>query len=65
MVIVDYAYPCMMAEKALKDAHNYMLDNKYDEALATTMAAIVESKLMYNAIMHQREDAIDREKMRV
>jgi len=26
--VIDYAMPCMMAEKALKDLHNAVLDQK-------------------------------------
>ncbi len=53
--IVDYAYPCMMAEKALKDLHNAMLRNDYDAALEHALAAMTEAKLTYNAIRHAKE----------
>lgn len=55
MEIVDYARPAMMAEKALKDMHNAMLEHKYDSALAFALQAIVESKIAYNAIKHEKE----------
>jgi hypothetical protein len=48
--IVDYAFPAMMAEKALKDAHLFMLANMYDEAAEQTLEAIVQTKLLLNAI---------------
>ena len=56
----DYAYPCMMAENSLKEVHQLMLANKYDDALlesaitvtyiADMMAAIKEMKARDYAI---------------
>jgi len=48
--IVDYAFPAMMAEKALKEAHLFMLAHMYDEAAEQTLNALAETKLMLNAI---------------
>jgi hypothetical protein len=58
--IIDYAYPCMMAERALKKAHDAMLENDYDEAIEHTLAAITEAKLMYNSIkiMQEKNNAL-------
>lgn len=52
--IKDYAYPCMMAEKALKEVHRHMLSKQNDQALdectkaitaiAELMAAIKDNK---------------------
>ena len=52
--IKDYAYPCMKAEHALKEAHICMLNKEYEDALdectkaityiAEMMAAIKEAK---------------------
>jgi len=53
--LVDYAYPCMMAENALKEAHIHMLNREYDEAIEQALKAMVETKLMINAIKHMRE----------
>ena len=55
-LMVDYAYPCMMAERALKDAHDAMLDRGYDEAIEHTLKAMVEVKLMLNAIKEMKEN---------
>jgi hypothetical protein len=52
--IVDYAYPCMMAEKALKDLHAAMLHNDYDEAMEHALIAMAEAKLTYNAIRYAK-----------
>jgi hypothetical protein len=55
--IVDYAFPAMMAEKALKDAHLFMLARMYDEAAEQTLTALAETKLMLNAINDMKERA--------
>ena len=55
MEIVDYAYPCMMAEKALKDLHEAMLRKHYDAAIEHAMKAMVEVKMTLNAIRHEKE----------
>lgn len=55
MAIVDYAYPCMMAEKALKELHQAMLQNDMDTALEHALVAMAEAKLTYNAIRDMKE----------
>jgi hypothetical protein len=55
MAIVDYAKPCMDAEKALKDAHNAVLENNFDEAMTKTMDALVSVRLMQGALRHMKE----------
>lgn len=54
-LMVDYAYPCMMAEHALKEAHIRMLNKEYDEAIEHTLKAMAEVKLMLNAIKEMKE----------
>lgn len=56
-VLVDYAHPTMMAERALKDMHNAMLDRKYEAAIEHGMLALVEVKLAINSIKHTMETA--------
>ena len=53
---IDYAYPCMMAERDLKDGHDAMLDRGYDEAIEHTLKAMAEVKLMLNAIKEMKEN---------
>jgi hypothetical protein len=55
MTIIDYAYPMMAAEKALKDAHHMMLEKKYDEALEEMNKALVEARITINSIRHMKE----------
>jgi hypothetical protein len=54
-LMIDYAYPCMMAEKAIKQAHEHMLERQYDEAIEAALGAIAETKLMINAIKDMKE----------
>jgi hypothetical protein len=55
MGIVDYAMPCMMAEKALKQAHDAVLDNDLDAAIEHTLEAIVEARLMLSSLKVMKE----------
>lgn len=57
--VVDYALPCMLAETALKDAHNAALHGDLVKAMDYTIQAITESKLMLNSliVMKEKEDA--------
>ena len=55
MAIVDYARPCMLAENALKAAHDAMLEKDYAEAIEQGFAALAETKLMINSIKDMQE----------
>ena len=55
MSLVDYAMPCMMVERAMKELHNAMLERNYDKALEHAKIAIVEAKMTYNSILHEKE----------
>jgi hypothetical protein len=46
----DYAYPCMMAEKALKDLHEAMLMNQHREAVEAGLRALDETVRAIDAI---------------
>lgn len=54
-VLIDYAEPCMAAERALKDLHNSMLAGEYDEALQAALRAATEARLTYQAIVYMKE----------
>jgi hypothetical protein len=45
----------MMAEKALKDLHDAMLENRYDDALLAGLNAIVDVRLALVAIKDAKE----------
>lgn len=53
--LIDYARPCMMAEKALKELHEAMLMKKYDEALQHAETAMFEVRMTAAAIRHEQE----------
>ena len=48
--IKDYAYPCMMAERAVKNVYELMLKNNTDKAIEQCNIAIEEIKNILNAI---------------
>lgn len=58
--IVDYAMPCMLAERFLKDAHDHALAKDYDAAIDAAMQAAAESRLLAVALgdMKERENAL-------
>jgi hypothetical protein len=53
--MIDYAYPMMMTEKAIKEAHKHMLKNEYDTAVEQMLVAITEAKMTLNSIKHMKE----------
>lgn len=54
-VIVDYAYPCMMAEKGLRKVHDAMLNKDFETAIEAAIQALVDTKLMVNAIKDMKD----------
>jgi len=53
--MIDYAYPMMMAEKALKEAHEAILAKKFDQAIERMLTAAVEVRMTTNSIRHMKE----------
>ena len=53
----DYALPCMQAEHALKEAHQCMLSNHYDDALYECTVALTYIASMMDAIKQMKEKA--------
>jgi hypothetical protein len=49
--IIDYAYPCMMTERAMKQLHDAMLDKRYDEAIQHGLLAIQQAAQTVEAIL--------------
>lgn len=54
-IIVDYAKPCMEAEKALRDAHNAVLEQNLELAMTRTMDAVICARLMYGSLRDMKE----------
>jgi hypothetical protein len=53
--LIDYAYPLMMAERALKKAHDYLLEEDYILAMDQLEMAIVEVRIARNSVLHIKE----------
>jgi len=54
--LIDYAKPCMDAEKALKEAHWFTLEHKYDQAIAKTLEALVSVSIMHAALLNMQKE---------
>lgn len=52
--MIDYSYPCMMAEKALKDLHNAAIEGRLDDAQEFALVAMAEARLTYQALRHMQ-----------
>ena len=52
--MIDYSYPCMMAERALKDLHNAAIEGRLDDALEHALVAMAEARLTYQALRHMQ-----------
>jgi hypothetical protein len=53
--LIDYAYPMMMAENAMKEAHIHMLNREYDQAIEQLLVAVTEARMTLNAVKHMKE----------
>lgn len=58
--IVDYAMPCMNAERALKRTHDAALERDLDKAISEAIRAVAECRLLVVTLkeMKERQDAI-------
>lgn len=54
--MIDYAYPTMMAEKALKELHEAMLARKFEAAKEAALRCISEAKIAYHSIDVMEEE---------
>jgi hypothetical protein len=54
--LIDYAAPMMRIERLLKDLHNLLLDNKFDEAIELSPVITTEAKLLHNTLVLMREN---------
>lgn len=53
--LIDYAYPMMMAERKLRDAHLALLDNNHDVGIDRLIEVAAEVKLALNSVRHMKE----------
>lgn len=56
--MIDYAYPTMMAEKALKELHEAMLMRKFDQAQEAALRCIVECRVAYASIEVMKDEYV-------
>ena len=54
--LIDYAAPMMRLERLLKDLHNLLLDNKFDEAIELSPVITAEAKLLHNTLILMKEN---------
>lgn len=61
-MINDYAYPAMMAEKALRELHNAALNKEFDKAIEFALEAALQCRSASAALwaMDQEEKKRDR-----
>jgi hypothetical protein len=53
--IIDYAYPCMMTERAMKQLHDAMLDKRYDDAIMLGLLAVRQATRTVDAIIETKK----------
>jgi len=54
--LIDYAAPMMRIERLLKDLHNLLLDDKFDEAIELSPVITAESKLLQHTLILMKEN---------
>lgn len=54
--LIDYAAPMMQLERLLKDLHNLLLDNKFDEAIELSPVITAEAKMLHNTLVLMKEN---------
>lgn len=53
--LIDYAYPMMMAERKLKEAHDAFLEKDYDNGIEKLIEVAAEVKMALNSAKHMKE----------
>lgn len=53
--LIDYAYPMIMAERKLKDAHDALLHRDFDKGIELLLEVSVEVKLAITSVKHMKE----------
>lgn len=48
--MTDYSYPCMMAEKALKDLYNAAIEGRLEDAQELALEAATQARMAYVAL---------------
>lgn len=53
--LVDYSYPCMMAERAIRDLYNAAIEGRIEKAQELALEAATQARMAYIALENQRE----------
>lgn len=61
-MMIDYAHPTMMAERALNELHRAMLKRDYDTALEQALEAATQCRIISVAIRDMAEKELERSK---
>ena len=48
--MIDYAYPCMMAEKALKELYNAAIEGRIEDAQELALEVATQARMAYVAL---------------
>lgn len=56
--MIDYAYPTMMAEKALRELHDAMLKRQFEQAKEAALRCMVECKVAYHSITVMEDEYV-------
>lgn len=58
--IIDYAMPMMRIERLLKDMHNALLENNFDQAQINALVLVTETRILHNTLvlMKEQQDAV-------
>jgi hypothetical protein len=54
--LIDYAAPMMRIETLLKDMHNLLLDNKFDQAIELSPVITTEARLLQHTLILMKEN---------
>lgn len=59
-MMIDYAHPTMMAEKALNELHRAMLRRDYDTAMEQALEAATQCRIISVTLRHMAEEELER-----
>lgn len=54
--IIDYARPTLLAERALRDLHNAVIERRYEEAKEHGLEAMKQTMFAYLAICEEQKN---------
>ena len=53
--MIDYSYPCMMAETALKNMYAAAIEGRLDDAQEFALVVMAEVRLVYQSLQHMKQ----------